>query len=225
MNITRRFFLQATGAVLATCSPVSLISRSAMGASPETQSASSATTQPLATALSKTLVVIFLRGGADGMNLVVPHFEPDYYKLRPGIAIARPKSGEANAAIDLDGRFALHPKLKALKPWFDQGSMAAIHAVGYDRNTRSHFDAQDFMESGTPGVKNTDDGWLNRALQAEDLVHRCAGTCEAHTAFRALALGADVPRTLAGKIPAIAMSNVTSPFRIEAVSCETQHEL
>jgi len=154
------------------------------------------------------LVVIFQRGAADGLNVVVPYKEKNYYKMRPSIAIPE------NQVVDLDGFFGLHPSLAAFKPLYDQGQLAIVHACGSPDMSRSHFDAQDYMESGTPGVKGTDDGWLNRALQAQDmqeaLRHRCAGTCEAHTAFRALAMGADVPRTLAGKIPAIAISNVSS---------------
>ena len=157
-----------------------------------------------ATAPGQRLVVIFQRGAADGLNVVVPYQEKNYYSMRPSIAIPQ------NQVLDLDGFFGLHPSLAAFKPLYDQGQLAVVHACGSPDMSRSHFDAQDYMESGTPGVKNTDDGWLNRALQAEDMVHRCAGTCEAHTAFRALALGADVPRTLAGKIPAIAIGNVNS---------------
>ncbi len=150
------------------------------------------------------LVVIFQRGAADGLNVVVPYREKNYYKMRPSIAI--PES----QVLDLDGFFGLHPSLAPFKPLYDQGQLAIVHACGSPDMSRSHFDAQDYMESGTPGVKSTEDGWLNRALQAEDVVHRCAGTCEAHSAFRALALGADVPRTLAGKVPAIAISNVNT---------------
>src|SRR5208282_710324 len=154
------------------------------------------------------LVVIFQRGAADGLNVVVPYQEKNYYTMRPTIAIPQ------NQVVDLDGFFGLHPSLAAFKPLYDQKQLAIVHACGSPDMSRSHFDAQDYMESGTPGVKGTDDGWLNRALQAQDLQetmrHRCAQTCEAHTAFRALAMGADVPRTLAGKIPAIAMSNVNT---------------
>jgi len=157
---------------------------------------------------NQRLVVVFQRGAADGLNVVVPYQEKNYYKMRPNIAIPQ------NQVFDLDGFFGLHPSLAAFKPLYAAGHLAIVHACGSPDMTRSHFDAQDYMESGTPGVKSTDDGWLNRALQAEDLRqdlrHRCAGTCEAHTAFRALALGADVPRTLAGKIPAIAISNVSN---------------
>ncbi len=153
---------------------------------------------------NQRLVVIFQRGAVDGLNVVVPYREKNYYSMRPSIAIPQ------NQVVDLDGFFGLHPSMAAFKPLYDSGHLAIVHACGSPDMSRSHFDAQDYMESGTPGVKSTDDGWLNRALQAEDLVHRCAGTCEAHTAFRALALGADVPRTLAGKIPAIAFSNMNT---------------
>jgi uncharacterized protein (DUF1501 family) len=152
----------------------------------------------------RRLVVIFQRGAADGLNVVVPYREKNYYNMRPGIAIPE------NQVLDLDGFFGLHPSLAPFKPLYDQGHLAIVHAAGSPDMSRSHFDAQDYMESGTPGVKGTEDGWLNRALQAEDLRHRCAGTCEQHTAFRALALGSQVPRTLAGKIPAIALSNLSS---------------
>jgi len=118
--------------------------------------------------------------------------------LRPTIAIPQ------NKVLDLDGFFGLHPSMASLLPLYRQGHLAIVHATGSPDGTRSHFDAQDFMESGTPGLKSTPDGWLNRALQAEDLRHRA----QTHTAFRAVALGSDVPRSLAGKIPALAISNV-----------------
>jgi uncharacterized protein (DUF1501 family) len=146
---------------------------------------------------NRRLVVIFQRGAADGLNIVVPYCEKNYYALRPGIAIPPDK------VIDLDGFFGLHPSMAAFRPLYDQGHLAIVHAAGSPDMSRSHFDAQDYMESGTPGLKSTDDGWLNRALQAEDLRRR-----QEHSAFRALALGANVPRTLAGRIPAIALNNV-----------------
>lgn len=152
-----------------------------------------------ASAPNRRLVVIFQRGAADGLNIVVPYREKNYYSMRPSIAIPQ------NLVLDLDGFFGLHPSLAALKPLYDQGHLAAVHAVGSPDMTRSHFDAQDYMESGTPGVKSTQDGWLNRALQAEDLRCKCG-----HTPFRAVAFGADVPLTLAGKVPAIALNNVNS---------------
>src|ERR1019366_5493855 len=117
----------------------------------------------------KILVAIFQRGAADGLNVVVPHGEKAYYDLRPTIAVPRPTSGEKreDAAIDLDGFFGLHPSLAPLKPLFDQRSLAIVDAVGSPDPTRSHFDAQDYMESGTPGLKATHDGWMNRALPKE----------------------------------------------------------
>jgi len=150
--------------------------------------------QAAARGSGKKLVVIFQRGAADGLNIVVPYREPNYYALRPNIAI-QPKE-----VLDLDGRFGLHPALAALKPLYAQGHLAVVHAVGSPDTTRSHFDAQDYMESGTPGVKSTQDGWLNRALQAERMAEA--------TAFRAVAMGAEVPRTLQGRIPAVAITNV-----------------
>ena len=155
--------------------------------------------QAAAVAPGKRLVVIFQRGAADGLNIVVPFREKNYYSMRPSIAIPQ------NQVIALDGFFGLHPAMTAFKPLYDAGHLAIVHAAGSPDMSRSHFDAQDFMESGTPGLKSTDDGWLNRALQAEDAVHR-----REHSAFRALALGAEVPRTLTGKVPAIALSNVNN---------------
>lgn len=145
----------------------------------------------------KRLVVLFQRGAADGLNIVVPYREKNYYAMRPTIAIKQ------NEVLDLDGFFGLHPAMASLKPLYDQGHLAIIPAAGSPDTTRSHFDAQDYMESGTPGVKSTTDGWLNRALQAELLRSK-------PSPFRAVALGAQVPRTLEGKVPAIALSNLAT---------------
>ncbi len=146
----------------------------------------------------KVLVAIFQRGAADGLNIVVPHSEQAYYDLRPTIAIPRPGSGD-NAAIDLDGHFGLHPALAPFKALFDQGQLAVVHAAGSPDPTRSHFDAQDYMESGTPGLKATTSGWLNRSLPLE------AGKA---SPVRALSMGATLPRTMRGPIPAIAMESI-----------------
>jgi uncharacterized protein (DUF1501 family) len=191
MSISRRFFLQASGAVLATYSAMSLPKALA---GPEGAPA----TQPAKTTRSKTLVVIFLRGGADGLNLVVPHGEAEYYKLRPDLAIARPKAGDENSAIDLDGKFGLNPRLKALKPWFDNHSAVAIQAVGYDRNTRSHFEEQDTWETASVGNHIGTDGWLNRHLVSS----------EGHGVVRALAIGNSLPRILRGKANAYAIRDI-----------------
>ena len=114
-----------------------------------------------AAANKKKLVVLFQRGAADGLNIVVPYQEKNYYAMRPSIAI------QQKDVLDLNGFFGLHPSMAAFKPLYDQGHLAIIHAAGSPDTTRSHFDAQDYMESGTPGVKSTPDGWLNRALQAD----------------------------------------------------------
>ena len=150
----------------------------------------------------KILVAIFQRGAADGLNIVVPHGERAYYSLRPTIAVPRPAgSGDqrADAAIDLDGFFGLHPSLAPLKPLFDQQHLAIVDAAGSPDPTRSHFDAQDYMESGTPGLKGTNDGWMNRALpKAEGKV----------SPVRALSLGPVLPRAMRGPEPAIALQSV-----------------
>src|SRR6266404_5266056 len=111
----------------------------------------------------KILVAIFQRGAVDGLNMVVPFGEQRYYELRPSLAIPKP-DGTPQSVVDLDGFFGLHPSLAALKPMYDSQHLAIVDAVGSPDPTRSHFDAQDYMESGTPGRKATSDGWLNRAL-------------------------------------------------------------
>ncbi|MGA8937791.1 MAG: DUF1501 domain-containing protein [Acidobacteriaceae bacterium] len=147
-------------------------------------------------AQKKKLVVVFQRGACDGLNVVVPYKESNYYAMRPTIGI------QPRQLLDLDGFFGLHPAMAAMKPLFDQGHLAMVHASGSPDPSRSHFDAQDYMESGTLGVKSTVDGWLNRALQVEPERTK-------PSVFRAVALGADVPRTLQGRVPAIAVANLT----------------
>jgi uncharacterized protein (DUF1501 family) len=154
----------------------------------------------------RVLVVVFQRGAVDGLNVVVPFGEKAYYDARPSIAIPRPGSGE-NAALDLDGFFGLHPSLAPLLPLFKDGSAAFVHAAGSPDPTRSHFDAQDFMESGTPGVKVTADGFLSRALAGVK-----AGT---PSPLRAVSLTLALPRILAGAAGAVSMTNV-SEFGIRA---------
>jgi uncharacterized protein (DUF1501 family) len=146
----------------------------------------------------KILVAIFQRGAADGLNVVVPHAERAYYNLRPTIAIPQP-NGSKDAAIDLDGFFGLHPSLGALKPMFDEQHLAIVDAVGSPDPTRSHFDAQDYMESGTPGLKATDSGWMNRALP------KAQGK---ESPVRALALGPTLPRAMRGPEAALALQSI-----------------
>ena len=186
MEMNRRFFLHKGAlAVAGTTALPRFLVRSVLA---ETGSAA-----------NRRMVVIFQRGAADGLNVVVPYREKNYYSMRPSIAIPQ------NQVIDLDGFFGLHPAMTSFKPLYDAGHLAIVHAAGSPDMSRSHFDAQDFMESGTPGIKSTEDGWLNRALQAEDENRR-----RQTTAFRALALGPEVPRTLAGRVPAIALNNVNN---------------
>ena len=173
MNISRRVFLKNGG--------VAMIGMSTLPAF--LQRAVAATVSPN----KKKMVVLFQRGAMDGLNVIVPFAEPNYYRIRPTIAIPQPSRGGAEAAIDLDGFFGLHPSLAPLQPLFQKGELAVVQAVGSPDPTRSHFDAQDFMESGTPGVKSTEDGWLNRALQ---------GIPENQASpFRAVAFGPYLPRT------------------------------
>ena len=143
-------------------------------------------------ARQKLLIAIFQRGAVDGLNMVVPYGERAYYKSRPTIAVPRP--GGADAALDLDGFFAFHPRLAPLKPLYDRRQLAVIHACGSPDPTRSHFDAQDYMESGTPGVKNTDDGWLNRTLSATRdsvvAISCCGAAADAATRAAGRRLGA-----------------------------------
>ncbi|NET07059.1 MAG: DUF1501 domain-containing protein [Symploca sp. SIO2B6] len=137
----------------------------------------------------KRLIVIFLRGGIDGLNVVVPYREAAYYEARPRIAIPAPT--EQGGALDLDGHFGLHPALADLMPLWQQGTLAFIHASGSPDPTRSHFDAQDYIESGTPGVKTTQEGWMNRLL----------ATIPKGRPTQAVNMGGTTPRILLGKMP------------------------
>lgn len=152
----------------------------------------------------KVLVAVFQRGAADGLNIVVPYGEKAYYDQRPGIAIPAPGRGEGSA-IDLDGFFGLHPSLAPLKPLFERKELAIVEATGSPDATRSHFDAQDYMESGTPGVRSTTSGWLNRAMPPCEGGH-CAP-------LRAVSVGTSLARTLRGPEPAVAVSNLRD-FRV-----------
>ena len=122
----------------------------------------------------KLLIVVFQRGAVDGLNMVVPFGEAEYYRARPSIGVAKP--GATDGAINLDGFFGLHPRMAAFKPLWDRRELAIVHASGSHDTTRSHFDAQDYMESATPGVKSTRDGWLNRYLQGSGIGDQGSGT-------------------------------------------------
>ena len=182
--ISRRIFLKNGGLALVS-----------LGFAPEFL----ARTVAAADSRRRILVTIFQRGAVDGLNMIVPFGDREYYNARPSIAIARPGSG-ADASVDLDGFFGLHPRMAQLKPLFDARDLAIVHACGSHDETRSHFDAQDYMETATPGVKSTQTGWLNRYLHAKE--HEKA------TPFRAVALAPQLPRALQGLEPALAIGQI-----------------
>jgi uncharacterized protein (DUF1501 family) len=190
MAYTRRYFLKSGGVALASFAAApSFLVRTAV-----TQTnADRGSDRPI-------IIAIFQRGAADGISMVVPFGDKHYATARPQIAIAEPSRGNDERAIDLDGFFALHPALGAFKPIYDSGHLAVVHAVGSPDNTRSHFDAQDYMESGTPGNKGVSDGWLNRFLQS--------APAKDASPFRAVALGATMPRVLSGPAPSVALQRV-----------------
>ncbi len=179
--LTRRYFLRSSAIALA-----------GIGTAPSwlLRAAAQGSNRP------KILVVVFQRGAADGLNIMVPFFEKLYYAMRPTIAV--PEPGKDNGAIDLDGRFGLHPSLQQLKPLWDSGQLAIVEAAGSPDPSRSHFDAQDYMESGSPG-KTGADGWLNRALP---------GAGSGASPLRAIAIGTQLPRTLRGSREAVAINGL-----------------
>lgn len=194
----RRYFLKASG--------IGLASFGFMAAAPEFlhQFAKAADVKG-GYGKKKVLVTIFQRGAVDGLNMIVPHGDSSYYDLRRTIAI--PSPGKTDGAINLDGHFGLHPSMKTLEAFWKSKQLAVIHASGSPDNTRSHFDAQDYMESGTPGYKGTRDGWLNRALQ------NTAGKDD--SPFRAVAMTRALPRALYGRAPSVAMTNLAD-FTVKA---------
>jgi uncharacterized protein (DUF1501 family) len=198
MKVTRRLFLKNGGVAIASVGLMPVVGpaflRRAVFAA-----------EPTGAKKRKTLICIFQRGAADGLSMVVPHGDPNLYRLRPVLGIPRPSSaaGAGQAALDLDGFFGLHPALGPLLPIYKQGHLAVIHACGSPNGTRSHFDAQDYMESGAPGDKSVVDGWLARALLAcpED-------RAKLKTPFRAVALGGAMPRSLQGDAGALAIPDL-----------------
>ena len=177
--ISRRYFIKSGGLALASFAAApSFLVRAAMTPKPGNR--------PL-------VIAIFQRGAADGISMVVPFGDAHYSSVRQQTAISAP--------LDLDGYFGLHPALDSLKPIYDAGHLAVVHAVGSPNNTRSHFDAQDYMESGAPGNKSISDGWMNRYLQTS--------TGNSTSPFRAVAFATNVPRSLMGEAPAVAMTRIS----------------
>jgi uncharacterized protein (DUF1501 family) len=195
IQFSRRYFMKQGGIALVGLSTVPAFLQRAIART--------------ASAGKKQLVVLFQRGAADGLNIVVPFAEPNYYRLRPSIAISQPKRGATDVTLDLDGFFGLHPSLAPLVPFFQKNQLAIVHAAGSPDPTRSHFDAQDYMESGTPGVKATEDGWLDRAI----------GSIPEENAspFRAVAMGPNLPRMLRGSTGAIAIPDIKQ-FKVQPQS-------
>jgi uncharacterized protein (DUF1501 family) len=189
MAVNRRFFLKSSGLALASFAAAPSFLKRAVA-----QSVGASKDRPI-------IIAIFQRGAADGISMVVPFGDRNYAGVRPQIAIPAPKGGSADTTIDLDGFFGLHPSLAPFKPIYDAGHLAIVHAVGSPDNTRSHFDAQDYMESATPGRKGTPDGWLNRYMQANKGAKA--------TPFRAVSMTATMPRSLLGDAPAIAMTSIS----------------
>ncbi len=196
VNLRRRLYLQSSFGALAGLSSAYPAITLAAGAAP----------------VDRRLIVIMLRGALDGLNAVVPYQEPNYYRLRPTIAIARP--GEPDGVIDLDGRFGLHPALAMLKPLWDQASLGFVHAAGSTDMTRSHFDAQDYMESGTPGRKSTATGWMNRLLGA--LNH-------SSPLLRAVNVGPVMPRIFTGPGNIASLASGDAATRIGATDQPPVH--
>jgi len=188
MHITRRYFLKSTGALAVYCGINPLRTLAEVGLTAND-------VKPVTK--GKTFVAIFLRGGMDGLNFIVPFKDPGYLQLRRSIALTAP--GTPNGVIDLDGFFGINPRAAALVPLFKNGTAMAMHAVGYDLNTRSHFEEQDTWETGVTGNTVGSDGWLNRHLL----------TSQGHGPVRAVSIGSVLPRILRGKAQAFALSGIS----------------
>ena len=180
MSMTRRVFLQNSAMALAGTAAIPSFLPPAAFANTSTKNG--------------CLVVIFQRGGADGLNIVVPHGEAAYYRMRPSINIPR------DAVIDLDGFFGLHPAIASLHPLWKRKHLAIVHAVGSHGAPRLHIAAQDLLESGVSGGNASTGGWLNRAVTV-------LPSSRNESAFRVVGLGPTIPRILTGKQPALALNS------------------
>ena len=190
--LTRRTFVTCGAcSLVALAAPPRFLIRTAQGGEP---------------GRGKVLVAVFQRGAVDGLSMVVPHGDPGYYAARSSIALARPLRSQSDPTLDLDGFFALHPSLASLQEAWQARALAIVQACGSPDTTRSHFDAQDYMEAGTPGVKSTQDGWLSRAL---------LGSSRPQGPLRGVAIGPTLPRILRGGGRAVAMAQVAD-FDIKA---------
>ncbi len=195
-DVSRRVFLRGAGlaAVGVGMAPSSLLVRTALAASG-----------------AKVLVKVFLRGGADGLNFCVPYGDAEYYNLRQGIGLPRP--GQAGGVVNLDGYFGMHPEFAPLEAFFRDGRLAFVHAVGNPQVTRSHFDAQDFQESGTPGDKQTPTGWLDRAI----------AQIPGSEVTQAVSFSSQLVRSLLGPEPVLVAQTLTS-FDLRARNWRSEAE-
>lgn len=192
MNINRRTFLKISGGTAAT---LAVSPRLAFGAAGDRD----------------VLISLYLRGGMDGLNVVVPYTDTRYYSLRPVLAV--PPPGESGGAVDLDGRFGLHPSLASLKPIYDAGDLAIVHAAGSPDESRSHFDAQDYMELGHFDKQSSGTGWLGRYLDSV--------TPLSASAFRGLAVGNRLPIALrAERTAPVALASIEDFALVSAYSDE-----
>jgi uncharacterized protein (DUF1501 family) len=201
---TRRWFLRTSGLA------VGVLGTSQMWLKPAFAQAASTTSA----GRRKVLVSVLQRGAADGLNIVAPFAEKRYYQLRPSIAVPMPSQQTPGSSIDLDGTFAFHQSLQTLRPLWDARQLAIVHAAGSPDTSRSHFDAQALMESGTVG-KATEDGWLNRALTRAS---------QNTSPLRGVAVGATLPRTLRGDRAAVALDDL-SKFQVGGSSAELLERL
>ncbi len=197
MKLTRRAFLKRGGLALVSVGTMPLWGPSFL------QQLVFAAEPTRATNGKKVLICIFQRGALDGLSMVVPYGDPHYYEARSDIAIAQPtQSAGPSGVIDLDGFFGLHPNMAALLPMYQSGHLALIQACGSPSSSRSHFDAQDFMECGVVDDKSTRTGWLNRTLL------ECPEDRAKLSPFRAVSMTAMLPRTLQGDQEALAIADL-----------------
>jgi uncharacterized protein (DUF1501 family) len=196
MTITRRTFLKQAGVLAAGVGASPFLLRAAEGA-PSGNS---------------VVVFILLRGGADGMAICAPYGDPDYYKARPTIALPKPRTAGADSLLDLDGYFGLHPAFAPMQRAWSDGQLAFVHAAGSRALSRSHFDAQEFVETGTPGVRTTT-GWMDRTLM------RLPGS----DVMQGVAFAPVTPRAFLGNEPVLVTDDV-SEFELHADGWKSEAE-
>jgi uncharacterized protein (DUF1501 family) len=202
MTISRRGFIKS-GAV-------TMFSLGFGGIVPDFLVQAAAATNSSLSGKKKILVCIYQRGAMDGLMAVTPFKDEALKKVRPDLFLSPMADHNKKPLFDLDGHFGLHPAMKTFEPLFTQKQLAIVHGVGSPFNSRSHFDAQDYMESGTPGDKTTHDGWLNRLLSATE---------GSNSPFQAVSITNNLPKSFLGKNPALAISSLKD-FAIQGIGQE-----